>query len=285
LVVREAHAGDVEGLVGLYDRLDAESRHRRFFSMYRPGREFVEHLVHAVDRGGTALVAEVTGPGSARRIVAEAEFELLPNGDGELAITVDGPWRGWLGPYLLDALVEAAAARGVPNLEADLLVGNGPMRAMLRQRGDVVMPSDDWTTLRVIIGTSGRVPSWPPAGSGVKVLVEGAGTGRRSREAAEVAGVQVLACAGPVGRPTPCPVLSGRPCPLAAAADVIVVANPPDAPQWDALRAAHGELHPGVPVCVELRGSSKLARHDEVEIGDFATDEVLARQRSSTRKR
>jgi hypothetical protein len=276
IVVRESELRDVAGLVALYERLDADARHRRFFSVYRPGVDFVEHLVRARERGGASLVAEVLADGEPSSIVGEAEFELLPDGNGELAITVDAAWRGWLGPYLLDALVEAAAARGVPNLEADLLVSNGPMRALLRARGDVVMPQDDWTTLRVVIGTLDRVPSWPPKTVGRRVLVEGSGSGRRSREAADSPGVEVLACAGPVGRPRPCPMLSGRPCPLAAQADVIVVANPPDDPLWDAIRARHGELHPGVPVCVELRGGSSAARPDEIEIaGDVGIVDQL----------
>ncbi|MGD9997027.1 MAG: N-acetyltransferase family protein [Ilumatobacteraceae bacterium] len=286
LVVREAAPDDVDGLVALYERLDADARHRRFFSMYRPGSDFVDHLVRARERGGASLVAEVetvpvdgeAGDGVERAIVAEAEFELLPNGDGELAITVDAPWRGWLGPFLLDALIEAAAARGIPNLEADLLVGNGPMRALLRARGDVEMPHDDWTTLRVVIGTGDRVPSWPPAASRQhlqKVLIEGSGNGRRSREGSEMTGVEVLACAGPVGRPRPCPMLAGRPCPLAAQADLIVISNPPDDPLWDTIRARHAELHPGVPVCVELRGGSTSARSGEIEL---AADAGLADQ-------
>lgn len=49
------------------------------------------------------------------RIVGEAEYILLPGGDGELAITVAPDWRGWLGPYLLDTLLEVAASRGVAN--------------------------------------------------------------------------------------------------------------------------------------------------------------------------
>lgn len=285
LVVREAGLADIDGLVALYERLDGDARHRRFFSMYRPGHDFVEHLVRARERGGASLVAQVTelnevteidgvtGPASGvgrSTIVGEAEFELLPDGDGELAITVDAAWRGWLGPFLLDALIEAAAARGVPNLEADLLVTNGPMRALLRARGDVVMPHDDWSTLRVVISTAGRVPSWPPERAGLKVLIEGSGSGRRSREAAEMAGVEVLACAGPVGRPRPCPMLAGQPCPLAAAADLVVVSNPSDDVLWDAVRAGHAELHPGVPVCVELRGTSTRALPGEIELSTDA---------------
>ena len=57
------------------------------------------------ERGGAALVAEiVTADADPPRIVAEAEFVLLPNGNGELSMVVAAPFRGWLAPYLLDVL-------------------------------------------------------------------------------------------------------------------------------------------------------------------------------------
>ena len=47
--------------------------------------------------------------GAEDRLVAEAGYALLPDGNGEFALTVAAGWRGWLGPYLLDAIVTAAA--------------------------------------------------------------------------------------------------------------------------------------------------------------------------------
>ena len=64
----------------------------------------------------------------------DAGDTLLPSGNGELAIVGARKWQG-VGPYLLDALVEMAAAAGVPNLEADVLTANRPMLALLRSRG------------------------------------------------------------------------------------------------------------------------------------------------------
>ena len=72
----------------------------------------------AVEGVGYGVVAVVDHP--LEQIVGEADYFLLDN--GELVITVAADWRGWLGPYLLDVLIEAAAARGVPNLEAEFLV-------------------------------------------------------------------------------------------------------------------------------------------------------------------
>jgi hypothetical protein len=181
LTVRPVATTDVDGLVALYDGLSEDDRYRRFFSGFRPPRSFFERLVNVGERGGFGLVATMGAGGDlagGARMVGEASYELLPNGDGELAIAVAADQRGWLGPYLLDALVEAAAARGVPNLEADVLATNGPMLTLLRSRGYATMGPNDWTTMRLVVGTAGRTPVWP-AGYGAtghsdrpRVLVE-----------------------------------------------------------------------------------------------------------------
>jgi hypothetical protein len=258
LTVRPVDPSDVDGLAALYGGLSNDDRYRRFFSSYRPPRSFFERLATAVDRGGYGLVATVEGDDGAR-IVGEASYELLPNGDGELGMTVAADQRGWLGPYLVDALSEAAAARGVPNLEASVLVTNRPMLTLLRSRGYATAGSNDWTSLRLMVGTAGHTPVWPDQrGSGdspdrPRVLVEVPGGRWHAGAEAEAAGLQVIACSGPRGRRSRCPVLAGRPCPLAAAADAIVVSNAPDDEQWRAIVAGHADLHPGVPVCVEPR--------------------------------
>lgn len=253
LVVRPVEPDDIEGLAALYAGLDDDSRYRRFFSLYRPDREFFERLVAIADRGGAGLVATVTDhDGERTKIIADAGYELLPDGDGELAITVDHAWRGWLGPYLLDVLVDVAAAHDVPDIEAEVLATNGPMLAVLRSRGWAAMPEDDWSVMRAVIGTMGRIPRWPPVADGVRVLVEGAGGHWHDHGGVGAAGLEVLCCPGPGARSQRCPALAGEPCPLAAGADVIVVHHPADTAAWRTLRETHPQLHPGVPVCVEL---------------------------------
>ena len=195
------------------------------------------------------LVAEFRdGPDRPGRIVGEAAYELLENGDGELGITVDRRWRGWLGPYLLDALLEAAAAQGVPNLEADVLATNGPMLKLAHTRGAVDLEQPDWAEVRVLIGTGSDTPSWPGAHERARVLVEGGGGGWNARRAQGTGGIDVVACPGPGRRGAPCPALSGRPCPLAAGADVIVTPAPTD-DDWSDLVDAHrapARRRPGV---------------------------------------
>ncbi len=96
------------------DPLDAHDRtlplddlRYRFFGVFHPSRAFLEGRAGLASKGGFALVAVVTGV--EERLVGEAEYVLLPDGDGELGISVTPGWRGWLGPYLLDALLETAA--------------------------------------------------------------------------------------------------------------------------------------------------------------------------------
>jgi hypothetical protein len=257
--VRPVEPGDVDGLVALYDTLSDEDRHRRFFSAFVPDRPFFEHMASVVSRGGFGVVAV----DAEDRIVGEANYEPLPDGDGELGMLVAEGWRGWLGAHLFDTLAEAASLRGVPNIEAEVLVVNGRMLSLLRHRGYATLTSDDWTSVRLMVGTAGTTPVWPPAGPGgpdadrPRVLVE-AGGGRSSVGAeAEARGLAVITCSGPHKARHGCPVLAGRPCPLAAEADAIVVANPDDA-LWQAVIAGHRAQHPGVPVYIDPRDGPRL---------------------------
>ncbi len=275
MVVRPVAADDVDGLVALYRDLSDDDLYRRFFSCYDPGRDFFERAVAVESRGGYGLVAvevpaggEGDGGGTGHRhgrIVGDASYERLPNGDGELGMTVAVDRRGWLGPFLLDALIEAAAERGVPNLEADVLVTNSRMLTLLRSRGYATLPSDDWVTVRLIVGTAGRTPVWPEAEDEAdqeprpRVLVEAPGGRWYAGEEAAKAGLRVVTCSGPRGPRSRCPALDGRPCPLAAGADAIVVSHPPDDEPWRALVDAHADAHPGVPVCVEPRPTHATA--------------------------
>jgi RimJ/RimL family protein N-acetyltransferase len=261
LRVRPVAPGDVDGLVALYGTLSAEDRHLRFFSAFVPDRDFCEHLATVEGRGGFGVVAVEDGG----RIVGEANYERLPDGDGELGMAVAPDRRGGLGAYLLDALLEAASARGVPNLEADVMVTNTRMLALLRARGYASLPSEDWVSLRLIVRTAGPTPVWPAGGPGEpdptrpRVLVEAPGGRWSGATEGQDRGLVLISCSGPRGPHPSCPALAGRPCPLAAEADAIVVANlPEDGDHWPALLAAHAAHHPGVPVCVEPRGGPRL---------------------------
>jgi hypothetical protein len=258
VVVRPARSSDVDGVAALFAGLELADRYRRFFSAYRPDRRFVESLVGTTPEQGVQLVAVVVPSrgDDDGRIVAEAGYRLLPDGDGELGITVAADWRGWLGPFLLDALASAAAGRGVPNLEADVLLENRAMLALLHARGDALLSHDDASSVRVLISTAGDTPTWPPAAAPGRILVESPGHAWAGAAEARRRGLSVISCPGPTSRRRACPALEGRPCPLAATADAIVVSRPPADDRWAALPAAHRRVHAGVPVCLEVAGRS-----------------------------
>ena len=178
-------------------------------------------------------------------------------------------WRGWLGPYLLDLVVEQAAHHDVPNLEAEVLTANRKMTALLRSRGGVVVDRDGWNEYRMMVGTGEDGPTWPGDADHPRVLVETSGGHWPLEEQARSAGLQVVTCYGPVQNPS-CPESSGRRCPLASGADAVVVRSPACDPRWADMTAAHSWLNPDVPVVIDVDGRPEAAvTLDDVRVPAF----------------
>lgn len=220
LRVRSATHDDVPAAYALFERLSPQDLHRRFFTARMPSHELIEEWV-SPDRKGSALVAEVVD-GDERTLVGEAGYSLMPDGDGELAITIDPGWRGWLGPWLLDALIDDAADHGVPNLHADVLLLNRPMVGMLRHRGSATVDHPDLGQVRLVVGTAGSTPGWAPTRTRPRLLVEGVRGLWWGERLAHDAGFDVRVCAGPGDVAKRCPVLRGEDCPLVDGADVVL---------------------------------------------------------------
>lgn len=273
---------DGPGMIALFAGLGEEDTYSRFFSGHAPPEYFVTRMAGVDERGGFGLVALVDEPGAKSELVGEATCEPLPDGNGELGITVARRARGWLGPYLLDALVEEAAARGVPGIEADVLVTNRRMLSLLRRRGLAVLRhSEAPAIVRVVIATSGRVPSWPGPHDMPRLLVEIPGGRWHGQEEAKAAGFRVLACPGPSGEWSGCPALRGEPCPLVGGADVVLDALPGDPER--SLQASHHRLHPSVPVCVQLPpGDEEETSEAQVRAGEDQATVVGLLQRLVT---
>jgi hypothetical protein len=214
------------------------------------------------------LVVELDdGPGMhARTIVADAWYSMLPNGNAEFAITVAKPWRGGLGTALLDELREVAAANGVPNLEAEVMLRNRPMLSLARRLGCVRL-ADDGASVRVEIPARGAVPSWPPKGRHPRVLVEGR-TGWHAQDAAMRRGMEVAVCAGPAGRHVPCPLLNGGTCPLVEGADAIVVSLGSHDESLDELVRMHRLAEVAHPLVVEERIDADIVSAVEQALAD-----------------
>ncbi len=269
LTVRRATHADVDAAYELYGRLSPRDLHRRFFTARMPTRELVEQWV-SPDRKGVALVAEVT-EGADRTLVGEAGYAVLPDGDGELAITIDPEWRGWLGSWLLDALVDDAADRGVPNLHADVLLLNRPMVAMLRHRGSATVEHPDLGQVRLVIGTAGRTPGWAPRRTRPRLLVEGVKGFWWGEQLARDAGFDVRICAGPGGVAERCPLLRGERCPLVDGADAVLAGFRPDEPFGGEIVGRARCAYPGLTIVVP---------DDEFEVAESAValiDELAER--------
>ena len=250
LEVRPTTAADGALICELYESLTVADRRRRFFTAFKPRLEWCRSWADVGSRGGFGVVAIVHRGSDSGVVVGEAGYALRTDGDGDLAVTVAAPWRGWLGPYLVDVLVRNAAAQGIANLQADVLLENGPMLAILRGRGPVALGHDDGV-VRLSIGTSGTPPSWPPLDDRRRILVEVAGGRWSGEREADDAGLATVMCPGPGRRGKHgCPVLEGGRCPLADGADAIIVLLDPDDDETARLIESHRRMSPGVPILV-----------------------------------
>ncbi|MDY7102747.1 MAG: hypothetical protein S0880_16315 [Actinomycetota bacterium] len=287
VTIRAMDGLDVDGLDDLYRRLDSEDRYCRFFSAGVLARPSIERIASIGARGGFGVVAvEGDDPSVRLPILAEATFAPLPDGDAELAITVERRWRGWLGPYLMDLLFEVAAQRGVPNLEAEILATNRRMLAVARSRGYVMCDHDGWSTLRLLMGAVSPDPVWPAGAGRPRVLVESPGGRWHGEDALREAGASVLVCPGPARRGRSCPAMCGRTCALAAGADLIIMGLPVDEPHRPALLDAHRELHGETPVHITRRDDAAdgptPARGRGSEVVDAALDALAALDPTAT---
>ena len=90
---------------------------------------------------------------------------------------------------------------------------------------------------------------------------------------ADSAGLATAMCAGPAGRTrSGCPVLEGGSCPLADAADAIVVLLDPDDDRTQQLIDSHRRNHPGTPVLIRSKRSGQPVGAPPTEGGCITID-------------
>jgi RimJ/RimL family protein N-acetyltransferase len=249
--IRPTTAADADRLAELYVNLPPVDRRKRFFSAWTPKVEWCRQWASIGERGGYGVIAIVHADDESTELVAgEAGYAVRPDSDGDLAVTVATGWRGWLGAYLLDRLIEHAACAGIQNLQADVLLENTAMLRVLKHRGSVALEHSEGTE-HLSISTTGYVPSWPPGDHRKRVLVEVVGGRWSDEQTARRSGMSVAMCAGPALRSRHgCPVLSGRRCPLADGADAVLVLLDPDDETTTHLVTAHRTQNPATPIIV-----------------------------------
>lgn len=247
VTIRPTTGADAPLLESIYRRLTEDDMRLRFMSSTPPHEDWYASWASIAEHGGYGLIALDTDADGREIPVGEAGYALRADGDADLGIAVVPDHRGGLGRRLLDELLRHAGSCGIPNIQADVLRGNRPMRGLLSRRGSVTFEHDGAGT-RSAIATDGGIPKWPAKDDRPRVLVEVV-SGRWSREAeAEAAGLALAVCQGPDRRHGGCPQLEGGGCSLVDGADAIVVLLDPDHPETDDLIAAHRRAAPAVPI-------------------------------------
>ena len=134
--IRSIRADDADRLVELHGRCSDEARYFRFHAAKpRLRAAEAEYLAAVGGRAGVALVATAV-EGGEERIVADARFDVVGDGDAEAALLLrDDVTNRGLGTLLLDRLLELAAGAGVRRLLLDILPENRPMLALARRVG------------------------------------------------------------------------------------------------------------------------------------------------------
>ena len=136
LQVRPVTAADASRLVDLVVRCSDEARYFRFHAAKPRLRAAEAEYLAAVDgRARVALAATAVEDGE-ERIVADARFDVVGDGDAEAALLLrdDVAGRG-LGTLLLDRLLELAAGLGVRRVFLDILPENRAMLALAHRVG------------------------------------------------------------------------------------------------------------------------------------------------------
>ncbi len=251
LSVRHAGPGDEPALAALFAALSSGDLVKRFFTAGAPTEHFLEGWVDVGARGGRCLLAELVDPGGGTRVIAEAGFAPLADGDVELGITVAPGHRGWIGPWLLDVLLEHAAADGIANMQALVKSGNRPMLDIIRHRGCAIFDEADWETTRVTMATRGHTPSWPPDSPKPRILIESPRSRPDAARRLRDAGGTRLVCGGFDKQGSHCPLHEGDPCPLIEGADAVVIdRHRGDTDVAEELTKVIAEIHPDANVVV-----------------------------------
>ncbi len=139
LRLRPIRSEDQDRLIAFYDRLSRHTAYQRFFTVMKRLPPDWAHLLANVDyQRRLALIAE-HGPVEAPELVGVARYEPTDRPDtAEVAFVIQDGWQNrGLGTIMLDELLAAAEARGIPRFRAWVLANNTRMIDLLVRFTDV----------------------------------------------------------------------------------------------------------------------------------------------------
>jgi acyl-CoA hydrolase/GNAT superfamily N-acetyltransferase len=135
LLIRPARITDERALQDLMYGLSKESCYRRFLELKKTyPHEEMQQLVDLDYEHNLALVA---CPPGTDEVVGVVRYDVDPATRlGDVAFVVRDDWQGrGVGTVLMRRIREAAAARGIPGFQADVLVTNKPMLDVFQESG------------------------------------------------------------------------------------------------------------------------------------------------------
>ena len=136
LQIRPVTGADAGRLVDLHARCSETARYFRFHAAKPRLRTAEADYLAAVDGRGRVALAATTIEDGEERIVADARFDLVGDGDAEAALLIRDDMAGQgLGRLLLGRLLELAAGLGVRRVLLDILPENRAMLALARRVG------------------------------------------------------------------------------------------------------------------------------------------------------
>jgi len=152
VTLRAVRADDKEKIQATLRGLSEESRYARFMSSLRElSPQMLERATNPDAARELQLVA-IAGEGGAEKIVAGARYSAAPGSrDCEFAITVAEEWHGQgLARRLLEALMQAARARGFKSMEGYILASNSRMLGLAKRLGFEDVESPEGPTVRLL---------------------------------------------------------------------------------------------------------------------------------------
>jgi GNAT superfamily N-acetyltransferase len=128
--VRALAVTDRDALLALNEHVYDRSLYRRFFIVSRHAADaYIDQLLRPSSVDHQALVGLVDGD-----LVGVASYERVEPGSAEIAVLIEDRYQHMgIGTRLIGELAKVARHNGIHQLVADVLTGNSPMIAMVRQ--------------------------------------------------------------------------------------------------------------------------------------------------------